>query len=91
MKQGIERKGRSLVEKQAALAPGDLFRSNRKAEFCRVCTQTDRWRLIDGLYKAFKIRWKLMFNPFHERQWQYFGSLFDDILSFLVIFACKII
>jgi hypothetical protein len=91
MKQGVERKGRTLVEKKTRLTPGDWVHGSRSPEFRGVGPQADRGRLIDGLYKSLKIRRELIFDPFQKGNRQYFGSLFDDILFFLVIFVGKII
>lgn len=67
-----------------------MFSGNRQLEFAWIGSQTDGSNLIDGLNKTIVISWKLIFYSLNERNWQYFGCLFDDFLSFLLIFAGKI-
>ena len=90
MKNRIERKRWTLVEKNTGFAPRDLLLVFRYVEFSRVNAQTNGGILIDGLNKLLKISRKLSFNPVQEFNRQYFRSLCDGFLSFLLIFAGKI-
>ena len=90
MKNGIECERRPLFQEKSGFAPGNSFFRNWQTEFSWIGSQTDGWSLIDGLNKAFKISRKLSLDAVQKLEGQYFGSLFDDFLSFLVIFAGKI-
>ena len=90
MKDRIQGIRGSFVQKYSGFAPGNSFRSGWNIEFEWIGSQTDSRNLIDGLNKTIVISWKLIFYSLNERNWQYFGCLFDDFLSFLLIFAGKI-
>lgn len=62
MKNGVERKRRTLIQENAGFAPRNSFRNNRNIELLRIGSQADGRNLIDGLYKTIKISRKLSFD-----------------------------
>ena len=62
MKNGVECKRRTLIQKNTGFAPRNSFLRNWKVKFSRIGAQTNGRNLVDGLNKTIKIGWKLSFD-----------------------------